>query len=80
MARVCQISGKRVLMGNNVSHSKRRTRRPFYPNLVTKKFYVEEEDKHITLKVCASVLRTIDKNGISAVIKKAKEKGTYTGA
>lgn len=79
MARVCQISGKKVLFGNNVSHSQRKTRRKFYPNLVTKKFYIEEEDKWVKLKVSTSVLRTIDKKGVSAVIKEAKEKGTYTG-
>lgn len=79
MARVCQISGKKVIFGNNVSHSQRKTRRRFNPNLVTKKFYLPEEDKFITLKVCTRVLRTIDKNGITAVIKDAKAKGTYTG-
>lgn len=79
MANICQISGKKVIFGNNVSHSKRRTRRRFNPNLVTKKFYLPEEDKHITLKISTRVLRTIDKKGITNVIKEAKAKGTYTG-
>ncbi len=75
MSRVCQITGKKVITGNNVSHSKRRTKRKFYPNLQTKKFYLPEEDKYITLKVSAAALRTIDKKGISACVKEAKAKG-----
>ncbi len=75
MSRVCQITGKKVITGNNVSHSKRRTKRKFYPNLQTKKFFVPEEDKWVTLKVSAAALKTIDKNGISAAMKKAKTKG-----
>jgi large subunit ribosomal protein L28 len=63
------------MVGNNVSHSKRRTKRKFYPNLVKKKFYLPEEDKYITLKISTSALRTVNKNGIVACIKKAKEKG-----
>jgi large subunit ribosomal protein L28 len=75
MSRVCQLTGKKVMVGNNVSHSKRRTKRKFYPNLVKKKFYLPEEDKYITLKISTSALRTVNKNGIVACIKKAKEKG-----
>jgi len=75
MSRVCQITGKKVITGNNVSHSKRKTKRKFYPNLQTKKFFVPEEDKWVTLKVSAAALRTIDKNGISATMKEAKQKG-----
>ena len=75
MSRVCQLTGKSVMVGNNVSHSKRRTKRKFYPNLVKKKFYLPEEDKYITLKISTSALRTVNKNGIAACIKKAKEKG-----
>jgi len=75
MSRVCQITGKRVITGNNVSHSNRRTKRKFYPNLVTKRFYIPEEDKWIRLKVSTAALRTINKNGISATIKEAREKG-----
>jgi large subunit ribosomal protein L28 len=75
MSRVCQLTGKKVIVGNNVSHSKRRTKRKFYPNLITKKFYLPEEDKYITLKVATSALRTINKKGITACINDAKAKG-----
>jgi large subunit ribosomal protein L28 len=75
MSRVCQLTGKKVMVGNNVSHSKRRTKRKFYPNLVKKKFYLPEEDKYITLRISTSALRTVNKNGIEACVKKAKEKG-----
>jgi large subunit ribosomal protein L28 len=75
MSRVCQLTGKRVMSGNNVSHALNRTRRKFYPNLITKKFYIPEEDSYITLKICTSALRTINKKGISACIKEAKAKG-----
>ncbi|WP_066757780.1 50S ribosomal protein L28 [Crocinitomix algicola] len=75
MSKVCQLTGKKVISGNNVSHSKRRTKRKFYPNLITKKFYIPEEDRHITLKISTSSLRTINKIGISAAIKRAKAKG-----
>ena len=67
------------MVGNNVSHSKRRTKRKFYPNLITKKFYIPEEDRTVTLKLSASALRTINKNGILATLKVAKEKGYYKG-
>ena len=63
------------MVGNNVCHSKRRTKRKFFPNLITKKFYVPENDSYITLKVSTSALRTINKNGISACLKEAREKG-----
>ena len=63
------------MFGNNVSHSKRKTRRTFNPNLQTKKFYIPEEDKWITLKISTSALRNIDKMGISACLKKAREMG-----
>lgn len=75
MSRVCQITGKSVMVGNNVSHSNRKTKRKFYPNLLTKKFYVPEDDMYVTLKVSASALRTINKKGISACLKEAREKG-----
>ncbi len=75
MARICQISGKKPLSGNNVSHANNKTRRKFYPNLHKKRFYIPEEDKWITLKVSASVLRTINKNGISSVLRKARKQG-----
>lgn len=75
MSRVCEITGKKVQVGNNVSHAKNRTRRKFYPNLQKKRFFIPEEDKWVTIKVSTSALRTINKNGISAVLKKAREAG-----
>jgi large subunit ribosomal protein L28 len=75
MSRVCQLTGKSVMVGNNVSHSNRKTKRKFYPNLVSKKFYLPEEDRTITLKISTSALRTINKKGISACVKEAREKG-----
>ncbi len=75
MSRICQLTGKSVMVGNNVSHSNRKTKRRFLPNLVTKKFYVPEEDTFITLKVSTSAIRTINKKGISACLKEARAKG-----
>lgn len=75
MSKVCQITGKRPQVGNNVSHSNNKTKRKFYPNLHKKKFYLPEEDKWITLKVSTKALRTINKNGIKSVLKKAAENG-----
>jgi large subunit ribosomal protein L28 len=75
MSRVCQITGKKMMVGNNVSHSKRRTKRVFLPNLFTKKFYFVEEDRWITLKVSANGIRTINKNGLANALKKAKLDG-----
>ncbi len=75
MSRVCQITGKRPRVGNNVSHANNKTKRRFLPNLHKKKFYIPEEDKWITLKVSSTALRTINKNGIAAVLKKAKAQG-----
>ncbi|MEC8513940.1 MAG: 50S ribosomal protein L28, partial [Bacteroidota bacterium] len=71
MSRVCQITGKKVVAGNNVSHSNKKTKRKFYPNLQTKKFYIPEEDKWITLKVSTAAIRNINKKGISAVLAEA---------
>ncbi len=73
MSRICDITGKKVMVGNNVSHSNRKTKRKFYPNLQTKKFFITESGEWITLKVSTSALRTIDKNGITSVLKKALE-------
>ena len=75
MSRVCQITGKRPQVGNNVSHANNKTKRRFNPNLQKKRFYLPEEDKWITLKVSTSALRTINKNGITAVLKKARANG-----
>ncbi len=63
------------MVGNNVSHANNKTKRRFYPNLQTKRFYIPEEDKWITLKVSTQALRTINKNGITAVLKKARANG-----
>ena len=75
MSRVCDITGKRVMFGNNVSHAMNKTKRRFDINLIKKRFYIPEEDKRITLKIKASVLKTINRKGISAVIKEAKAQG-----
>ena len=75
MSKICEITGKKVITGNNVSHSNSRTKRTFSPNLQTKRFYIPEEDKWITLKVSAHALRSINKKGISVCIKEAREKG-----
>jgi len=75
MSRVCQLTGKSVMVGNNVSHSKRRTKRKFLPNLISKRFFLVEEGQYITLKISTSALRTINKKGIIACLKEAKEKG-----
>ena len=75
MSRVCQLTGKSLMVGNNVSHSNRKTKRRFYPNLITKKFFIPEEENFITLKISAAALRTINKKGISACLKEARQKG-----
>ncbi|WP_194776441.1 50S ribosomal protein L28 [Pararhodonellum marinum] len=75
MAKVCDITGKRPQVGNNVSHANNKTKRKFYPNLHKKSFYVPEEDAWITLTVSSSALRTINKKGISAVLKDAQKAG-----
>lgn len=75
MARVCQITGKRTRTGHNVSHANNKTKRKFYPNLHKKRFYIPEKKSWITLKVSTEALRTINKQGISAVLKKAAAEG-----
>lgn len=75
MSRVCQLTGKKTMVGNNVSHSKRRTKRRFLPNLVTKRFYIPEEDAWITIKLSTSALRTINKKGISNVLNDYAKNG-----
>ena len=74
MSRVCQLTGKSVMVGNNVSHSNRKTKRRFFPNLVTKRFFIPEDESYITLKISTSALRTINKKGISACLKEARLK------
>jgi len=75
MAKVCQITGKKAQVGNNVSHSKRRTKRKFEVNLHTKKYYWVEQDMWIELLVSAHALRTINKIGLNAALKKAEKEG-----
>ncbi|HUX55783.1 MAG TPA: 50S ribosomal protein L28 [Bacteroidales bacterium] len=75
MSKICQVTGKKVMVGNNVSHSKRRTKRKFNPNLFMKKYYLQEEDRWITLKLSAAGMRLISKNGLTKVLKEAKVKG-----
>lgn len=75
MSNICQITGKKMMVGNNVSHSKRRTKRTFKPNLFDKKFYLEEEDRYVTLRVSAQGIRTINKNGLKATLDEAVKKG-----
>ena len=75
MSKICDLTGKAAMVGNNVSNSNRKTKRRLYPNLKTKRFYIPEEDSWITLKVSTSALKTIDKNGITAVINKFVKNG-----
>jgi large subunit ribosomal protein L28 len=75
MARVCEITGKKPIKGHKISHSNIKTLRRFLPNLQTKRFYIPEEDKWISLKVSTEAIRTINKNGITACLKEARAKG-----
>lgn len=75
MSKICQITGKKAMIGNNVSHSKRRTKRSFDVNLFKKKFYYVEEDCWISLTISAAGLRLINKIGLDAALKSAVEKG-----
>ncbi len=72
MAKICQVTGKKPMSGNNVSHAHNKTRRRFLPNLQTKRFWVESENKWVRLTVSAKGLRIIDKNGIDSVLKDLK--------
>lgn len=75
MSKICQITGKKAMVGNNVSHSNKKTKRKFNVNLFIKKFYWVEEDCWISLNVSAAGLRTINKIGLDAALKTAAEKG-----
>lgn len=75
MAKICQITGKKAMVGNNVSHSKRRTKRTFDVNLLTKKIYYVEQDCWIQLTLSAAGLRLINKLGLDAALRNAVEKG-----
>jgi large subunit ribosomal protein L28 len=75
MSRVCQVTGKKPVAGNNVSHAHNKTRRRFLPNLHTHKFWVEAENRWVKLRVTAKAMRIIDKNGIEAVIADMRKSG-----
>lgn len=75
MAKVCQVTGRKRMVGNNVAHSKLRTKRTFEINLKTKKFWSEAEQRFVTLRVSAKGMRTIEKNGLDATLREARKKG-----
>ena len=75
MSKICQLTGRKATVGNNVSHSKRRTKRKFKVNIHTKKFYWPEQIMWIVLRVSAAALRTINKIGLNAALKKAEKEG-----
>jgi len=75
MSRVCQVTGKRPMSGNNVSHAKNRTRRRFLPNLHTKRFWLESEGRYVKLRVSAKGIRNIDKLGIEKIVADLRSKG-----
>lgn len=75
MPKVCQITGKKALVGNNVSHAMNKTKRRFEVNLIKKRFYLTGQEKWITLKLSTSALKTINRKGLSAVLKEAKAQG-----
>jgi large subunit ribosomal protein L28 len=77
MARVCQVTGKKPIGGNKVSHSNIKTKRRFLPNLKTKRFYLAEEDKWITLKVSTEAIRTINKKGLYNIVKELRAQGQH---
>lgn len=75
MSQTCQITGKRVQVGNNVSHANNKRKRIYIPNLQVKRFFIPEENKWITLKVSSAGMKTINKNGLFACLKAARQKG-----
>ncbi len=75
MARVCQVTGKRPMSGNNVSHANNKTKRRFLPNLQSRRFWVESENRWIRLRVTTNAIRTIDKLGIDAVLVDLRARG-----
>lgn len=75
MSRICQVTGKKPMTGNHVSHAKNKRRRRFLPNLHTRRFWVESESRWVTLRVSKKGLRNIDKHGIDAVLKIIRERG-----
>jgi len=75
MARVCQVTGKRPMSGNNVSHAHNKTRRRFLPNLHTHRFWVESQNRWVKLRVSSKGMRIIDKKGIEAVLEEMRRRG-----
>ena len=75
MARVCQVTGKGPMVGNNVSHANNKTKRRFLPNLQSRRFWVESENRWVRLRVSTHALRTIDKNGIDSVLADLRARG-----
>jgi len=75
MARVCQVTGRKPVVGHKVSFSNKKSNRRFLPNLQTKRFFFPEEDRWITLKLCTDAIRTINKNGLLTVVKELRAKG-----
>ena len=75
MARVCQVTGKGPMVGNNVSHANNKTKRRFLPNLQSRRFWVESENRWVRLRVSATAIRTIDKIGIDAVLVDLRARG-----
>jgi len=75
MARVCQVTGKKPMVGNNVSHANNKTKRRFLPNLQNRRFWVESEKRFVRLRLTAAAIRLIDKNGIDAVLADLRAKG-----
>ncbi|MFK8164282.1 MAG: 50S ribosomal protein L28 [Lewinella sp.] len=79
MSKVCKLTGKKPISGNNVSHSNRKTKRRFVPNIQKKKFFVPETGQFVTLRISTSAMRTINKLGVMAYVKKLESKGIETG-
>ena len=75
MTRECEVTGKKPVAGNNVSHAKNRTKRRFLPNLQNRKFWVESENRWVSMRISSAALRNIDKLGIDAVIAKMRSQG-----
>ena len=75
MARVCQITGKRPMVGNNVSHANNKTKRRFLPNLQRRRLWVESENRWVSLRLSNAALRTIDRNGVDAVLSDMRARG-----
>lgn len=75
MSRICEITGKKAIVGNSVSHANNKTKRKFHPNLQTKKFFLAEENKWLTLRLSTTAIRNINKNGLFACVQKARAEG-----